>query len=235
MPITTRGTWPGLLTLRRGWAKATARPWNDDVDAVQLRLVRGSKEFVAACCEELALSHSEIVSPPLPEPSEKMWRDIGFKPWLSLDLYTRDLNIRIEEPATNIEIGSVRHWGQAVAIDSRAFAGYWRLGAVGLAEAKDATAMSTLLVVGEPLVAFAIVGRSGSISYLQRVAVEPDQQGNGLGRSLVRAAMRWGKLHGASQMMLNTQPGNTAAAALYVSEGFTQLPAGLSVLKYEPL
>ena len=71
------------------------------------------------------------------------------------------------------------------------------------------------------------------MSYLQRVAVHPDHQGEGIGRSLVRASLRWGQKHGASSMLLNTQPENTAAARLYMSEGFVRLSYGLDVLKFE--
>lgn len=235
MTITTRGTWPGQLTLRRGWAKAVARPWNDDFPGVQLRLVRGNKEFVADCSNALTSDYGQVVSPPLPVSSQKLWKEAGYTPWLYLDLYSRDLHHRIGQPGIPVTAGEPTDWEAAIAIDQTAFEPTWRLGAAGLAESREATPRSTFLVChnADRLVGFAIVGISGSVSYLQRVAVQPDQQGGGIGRALVRAALRWGQKHGASSMLLNTQPANTSAIELYVSEGFTRLSSGLDVLKFE--
>ena len=230
-----RGTWPEQLTLRRGWAKAMARPWNDDFPGVQLRLVRGSKEFVADCATELAAGYGQVVSPPLPGESQKLWKEAGFKPWLRLDLFSRDLHGRINPPGIPVGNGDPSDWERAIAIDRLAFEPTWRLGAAGLAESREATPRSSFLVSRKEsaIVGFAIVGVAGSVSYLQRVAVHPDHQGEGTGRSLVRASLRWGQKHGASSMLLNTQPENTAAARLYMSEGFVRLSYGLDVLKFE--
>lgn len=234
MTITSRGKWPNPLTLRQGWAKAVVRPWNDDVDAAQLRLVRGSRDFVTACSNHLAVSHASIVSPPLPEPSLKLWKEAGFEPWLYLDLYSRDLNNRIDKASHATKDGTTADWTTAIAIDRLAFKETWRLGSAGLTESRQATSRSTFLVTysGNTAVAFSIVGLSGSVSYLQRVAVHPDAQGIGLGRSMVRASMTWARRHGAASMLLNTQPDNDTAIKLYESEGFVRLPSGLHVLKY---
>lgn len=235
MTITMRGNWPGQLTLRRGWAKAMARPWNDDFPGVQLRLVRGSADFVTACSIELAAEYGKVVSSPLPSNNQKLWIEAGYKPWLYLDLFSRDLHERTEAPSAPIVTGEAADWDAAIAIDRLSFATTWRLGATGLAESKQATPRSSFLVtrVDNSVAGFTIVGVSGSVSYLQRVAVHPDLQGRGLGRSLVRASLRWGQKHGASTMLLNTQPDNTAAASLYLSEGFVRLASGLDVLKFE--
>ncbi len=236
MAITTRGTWPGQLTLRRGWAKAVARPWNDDCKAVQVRLVRGSKEFVVDCAKELAPQYGRVVSPPLPEPGLKLWKEAGFTPWLYLDLYSRDLNNRIHPPDHQVVDGTSAAWESAISIDRASFKPTWRLGATGLAESREATGRSSFLVIwrDSQVAAFAIVGVSGTVSYLQRVAVHPHYQGQGLGRSMVRAALDWGHKHGAASMLLNTQPDNDPASQLYKSEGFALLPSGLHVLQFEP-
>ncbi len=78
---------------------------------------------------------------------------------------------------------------------------------------------------------YAIVGAGSIAGYLQRVAVHPDFQGAGLGRSLVRASMRWARRHGAHSILLNTQPDNEVAASLYRSEGFERLLDRLTVLR----
>jgi len=78
---------------------------------------------------------------------------------------------------------------------------------------------------------FAIVGFGSAIAYLQRVAVHPDWQGQGMGRSLVRVAARKARAAGARVMLLNTQFDNYAALRLYEQEGFVSLPEPLSLLR----
>jgi hypothetical protein len=48
-PVQQRGSWPEPIRLRRGWAKAEARPWNDATPDASLRIIRGSAPFVDAC------------------------------------------------------------------------------------------------------------------------------------------------------------------------------------------
>jgi len=78
---------------------------------------------------------------------------------------------------------------------------------------------------------FAVVGYGSAISYLQRVAVHPDWQGQGIGRSLVRVSARKARASGAHVMLLNTQLDNACAIALYESEGFVRLPDPLALLR----
>ncbi|MEW2095176.1 GNAT family N-acetyltransferase [Streptomyces sp. NPDC012485] len=56
----------------------------------------------------------------------------------------------------------------------------------------------------------------------QYFAVDPDARGRGLGRHLWRAAMRWGKVHGAAYQLLQTEVGR-ASDHLCRSEGLTTL------------
>lgn len=235
MQISARGTWPGPVTLRQGWAKAVAREWNEDVPDAQLRLVRGSSGFITAATRHLLDSVVlGVTSPPLPEMATTPWRRAGYQDYLTLDLFSMDLNRPLDVPAHEVRTDRHGLWDEAVAIDQTAFPVRWRLGSVGLSEARDATARSAFLTLedGSTLAGFAIAGVSGPVSYLQRVAVKPEMRGRGFGRSLVRACARWGRARGGRSIMLNTQPDNEAAAALYRSEGFRKLPNGLKVLRF---
>ncbi len=235
MNITARGNWPGPITLRQGWAKAVARQWNEFVPDAQMRLVRGSAGFISAATSHLLDTVAlGVTSPPLPEMGANAWRQAGYRDYLHLDLYSLDLQAPPNVPDHLVRSDRPGLWDEAVAIDSAAFKVRWRLGSVGLSEARDATSRSALMTLEEAghLVGFAIVGVAGPISYLQRVAVLPEARGSGFGRSLVRAAAQWGRARGGRSMMLNTQPDNEPAAALYRSEGFRKLPAGLNVLRF---
>jgi GNAT superfamily N-acetyltransferase len=228
------GDWPGRLVLRRGWAKAEARPWNADVPDASLRLIRGSSEFLAACgAYLLGIGVSGVASPPLPDALSGMWLSAGFEPHLALDLYSRELVGSQPAPSHEVTTGGASDWEHMERIDHAAFPPLWRLDQDGLREAMGATPHSSLLLTHEKSrpTGFAIVGAGSIAGYLQRVAVHPEFSGQGIGRSLVRAANKWAKRRGARSMVLNTQPDNDPAARLYVSEGFQKMLDQLTVFR----
>lgn len=232
----TRGDWPGRLTLRSGWAKAGARPWNDSSPDASLRLERGSAEFVVACAEHLcSLGVRRVLSPPLDRSSSKVWREAGFEATLPLDLYRRSLLVPIPEPLVDVTEGSPTDWAATAALDDAAFADEWRMGRLGLDEARDATPEHGFLVTrdGDDVSGFVIVGKAMASGYLQRLAVDPARRHQGLGRSLVRAACRWAAARGALGIVLNTQPENSVAGALYRAEGFEVAERALAVFGRE--
>ena len=236
MQLTAKGTWPGELTFRQGWSKAVARPWNETIADAQLRSIRGTTGFIQECVTHLhALGVEGVTSPPLPDGVGMMWRSSGFTPYLSLDLFTRDLTKPSTAPTHIINRGDEDLWKQAVSLDSAAFDELCHLGPLGLKEARFATPSSEFLTVTTSerrLAGFAIVGAGSAVAYLQRVAVLPKLRGYGYGRSLVQACMTWGRSRGSRTMMLNTQPDNHTATQLYESEGFELMGGGLSVLRH---
>ncbi len=235
--VAHRGEWPGPITFRRGWSRADARPWNDQSPEASLRLVRGGSVFLHACTRNLAdLGASSVLSPPLPASARGPWTEAGYEEYLSLALMRRPLDsnlacanhLVVEANDTPIE--------DLLRIDAGAFSTFWRFDEHGLQEAIDATGRSSILIIRDgdtTPIGFAVVGFGSAISYLQRVAVAPDWQGHGMGRSLVRVAARKAKAAGAQVMLLNTQYDNTAAIALYESEGFAPLPESLALLRYD--
>ena len=229
------GTWPGRLVLRQGWAKAEARPWNSDTPDAHLRLIRGSSDFLSACGDYLlGIGVAGVASPPLPEVSSGIWFSAGYEPFLSLDLYSRELIATLPEPVHETQTGTHHDWDAVVDIDRTAFSSLWRLDRDGLREAMGATPHSSLLLThdGKRAHGFAIVGVGSIAGYLQRVAVHPDFARQGIGRSLVRSANKWARRRGARSMMLNTQGDNESAARLYLSEGFEKMLDQLTVLRY---
>jgi ribosomal protein S18 acetylase RimI-like enzyme len=119
-------------------------------------------------------------------------------------------------------------------IDHAAFDEFWRFDRHGMMEAIGATGTARTLQIrgpeGEP-VAFAILGFGHAMSYLQRLAVHPDWQGQHMGRSLARASARMARKAGSKALLLNTQADNLAALDLYESEGFVTLPEPLALLR----
>jgi ribosomal protein S18 acetylase RimI-like enzyme len=234
--VIEKGDWPGPLTFRRAWARATARPWNDAQPDASLRLIRGSSQFLKACTD-LLMNHGvpSVMSPPLPSGGRRAWLHIGYREYLQLALMRRELD-RVPPPPDHlvVETGSAR-LSEMLEIDRAAFSPFWRFDALGLGEAMSATGRSCVLVIRDAeggLAGFAVVGFGSAIAYLQRVAVHPRWQGQGMGRSLVRVAARRARSDGARVMLLNTQTDNEPALLLYETEGYVRMPEPLWLLRY---
>ncbi|MDJ0923579.1 MAG: GNAT family N-acetyltransferase [Acidimicrobiia bacterium] len=233
--ISQRGNWPGRITLRRGWARAEARPWNDAEPQASLRLLRGGGSFLQACAARLtALGATGVISPPLPASARRSWEQAGFTTYVDLALMRKSLETHSAAPDHLVVESPDCRLEELLAIDAAAFPPFWRFSREGLEEAIEATSRSTTLTIqgsdGNPI-AYAVVGFGSAISYLQRVAVAPDWQGHGMGRSLVRVAVRKARAAGAKVLLLNTQTDNTPAIMLYEDEGFQRLPEPLTLLR----
>jgi ribosomal protein S18 acetylase RimI-like enzyme len=233
--VTQRGTWPGRITLRRGWARADARPWNDEEPQASLRLLRGGSSFLQACGARLIeLGVTGVVSPPLPLSSQRAWLQAGFEPYIDLALMRKSLDTNVGSPSHLVVEKPQVDLDDLLRIDSAAFSPFWRFNRGALEEAIAATSRSATLTIlgstGIPI-AYAVVGFGSAIAYLQRVAVDPKWQGQGMGRSLVRMVARKARSAGAKVLLLNTQVDNISAIALYEDEGFVRLPEPLSLLR----
>lgn len=230
-----RGTWPGSVSLRRGWARAEARPWNSSVEDAVLRIIRGGSGFISACVEKLELAGAPaVLSTPLSRSARKPWEAAGFVSHINLALMRLSLDQPISAPQHLVARVDIPDLDAMLAIDKAAFPEFWRFDSPSLVESTQATSESSVFVINDGylgIAGFAVVGYGRAISYLQRVAVEPRWQGQGMGRSLVRAAARSARRHGSRALLLNTQHDNTPALGLYETEGFVQLPESLAVLK----
>ena len=230
------GVWPGPVTIRRGWAKAVARPWNDDFPDPAVRLERGSHEFLRAVAELLGSRESGIVySPALYPSATRVWTSAGFTLFRPLDVMELVLGTEIGPPEHEVEPTNDPDWGPLLEIDGLAFEGFWRMSEAGLVEAMRATprAMVFTARVDDQLAGYALVGSQLTVSYLQRVAVAPSYAGRGIGGSLVRASARWASRRGARALVLNVRPENDAARHLYEREGFQARETALHLLRYE--
>lgn len=229
-----KGSWPQRVQMRRGWALAQARTWNDQTESIAaLRIDRGGDRFLAMCADWLGDQGVTLTrSPALAETQTGVWRRAGFRDHLELVVYERSLSDPFGVPRRRVSELEAPDLSVLAGIDDRAFTPDWRVGRHGLEDARDATPTSVVLAVleGTNPIGFAIVGETAGVAYLQRLAVDPDHAGGGIGSSLVRSACQWARRRGAHTMLLNTQPENRAAAGLYLREGFVALGPKLRVL-----
>jgi ribosomal protein S18 acetylase RimI-like enzyme len=200
-----------------------------------LRVVRGGSGFIGACVEKLKLVGAPgVLSTPLARSARKPWETAGFGDFIDLALMRLGLDEPIPAPQHLVVREDDPDLEAMLEIDRLAFPSFWRFDKLALIESTRATNKSSVFVIrdgDQGIAGFAVVGFGHAISYLQRVAIHPDWQGQGMGRSLVRAAGRSARRSGSRAILLNTQFDNTSAIGLYEAEGFVQLPESLAVLK----
>lgn len=154
-------------------------------------------------------------------------------------------------PVAGVEVSShtfARRWvrtadrtmGEALtALDATGFGVDWRLTVDALIHACRSTPVHRVFVThqrdreGITPSGYAIVGIAYDIAYLQRLVVAPDHRGQRVATGLVVAGMTWARTSGARRVLVNTEPDNAAALALYRSLDFTTDADGLVVLERE--
>ena len=159
----------------------------------------------------------------------------GFEMREELRLLRHDLGARLPTRPSRSDLrtrrGRRRDIPALLTLDASAFEPFWRLDNNGLHEALTATAVSRLRVTGSPeITAYCVAGRSQHLGYLQRLAVAPRSQRNGVGGMLVADALHWLRAKGARSALVNTQIHNDGALALYERSGFEEQADRLAVL-----
>lgn len=119
-------------------------------------------------------------------------------------------------------------------IDRRAFEEFWRFDGVALNEARKATPVSRyrVLSLNGEIVGYHVTGKANNRGYLQRLAVDPDHAGKGIGTALVFDCLTWLSQHKVSEALVNTQERNQRALDLYERHGFIRQQEGLTVLSW---
>ncbi len=228
--------------LQWGWERARTGPWRGDGKVGYLAPLPPagppSVDFLQRCLAALtARGFTEVVTSALAPAEQPGFLTLGFEEYERLHLLSHDL-VDVARPSKDVKAllrrGRRADWAAVLAVDAAAFSSFWRLDRGGLREAIEATSVTRLRVAdrrGAPgLLAYAITGLSADQGYLQRLAVDPAHRRTGLGRALGLDGLRWLQRKGAAGAVVNTQLGNEAALALYLSLGFKQERAQLAVL-----
>lgn len=242
MTSTTKVIESGLERLRVG-------SWRREDKVAYLNPIPGSPlpstDFILRCVRNLGLEgYASVVTGALSPAEVTTFRAAGFEVTEHLHLLSHDLR---SLPLTQAPIESLRRCGrqdraEVLDLDQVAFDPFWRLDDAGLDEALGATPHTRFRVASpqgvtseaaEGIVGYAITGRAGRRGYLQRLAVHPQIQRQGVGTLLVVDALRWLRRWRVERAMVNTQLANERALALYERLGFRREPSGLSVLARE--
>jgi GNAT superfamily N-acetyltransferase len=226
--------------LRWGRERARTGHWRGDGEVAFLTPLPDaplpSVEFLHRCLATLAArGYQRVVTSALSPLEQAGFLAAGFGVEQRLHLLGIDLAGRLADVPPGLPLRRVPKRSQeaVLAVDRAAFPPFWQFDAGGLADALLATPSVRFRAAagGDGAIAgYAICGRSGSRGFVQRLAVDPNLQRAGTGRRLLLDGLAWMQRRGVARAVVNTQVGNDGALALYLETGFTEEPAGLSVL-----
>lgn len=218
-------------------------PWRGDALTACIAPVRPGLGPVSAgdvrrCLEAAAAAHyRSAVTAALPRHEQPPFLDAGFTLAERLHLLVHPLD-HLPEPHTAVPLRRARRRDRAatLAVDHAAFERFWRLDEQGLGDALAATsAVHYRVALSEASrpIGYAITGRADHRGYVQRLAVDPAQSGQGVGAALLADGLRWLRRWGARDAVVNTQEGNDRSLRLYQRTGFVLQPEGLAVLRFD--
>ncbi len=216
-------------------------PWRGNAQTVQVVVVAGPTPQSRYMDRLLNYLDNRgvltVVTAALGPTDQRPFVEAGFTPHEHLLLLGRAIKPNDPPPRERRTRPARRQDQDAVlALDKRAFAAssaFWRFDKAALAEAGRATQTCRRRLIkdshGHPI-GHAVTGRTSTIGFLQRLAVNPSNEGQGIGSALVVDALRWLGRSGAREAWVNTQPANLRARDLYLRHGFVERDVGLAVL-----
>lgn len=226
-----------LDTVQWGTDRLRVGPWRGDADVAYIAPIPGQPPSVGAVAECLHLlsdrGFRSVITSALSPAEQDAFLEQDFTVHEHLHLLRHPMDHPIGPSPLPTRRGRRRDRAMVLDVDHRAFSPFWRFDQAGLDDAREATPASRYRVIGPDgrVDGYAVTGRAGPVSYLQRLAVHPDQQGHGLGTSLTLDALHWAQRRGAHSMLVNTQERNEAARSLYEHLGFILEVHGLDVLE----
>ena len=120
-----------------------------------------------------------------------------------------------------------------LGVDASAFGTEWSLDTATFEEALKATRHWRIFVsrAENSIDGFVLAGVIRSHGFIQRLAVRPNAQREGVASALLTSALNWMQSRRCTNTVVNTDHNNEAALALYHKFGFATLDYGLSVLE----
>lgn len=223
-------------TVQWGAERLRVGPWRGDPALAYLAPAPGhppTDETVDECLRSLGeQGYVGVLTAALSPTEQRVFRDHRFTVHEHLHLLRHPLRSPLARPSRSTRRARRSDRAAVLEVDHLAFSPFWRFDQAGLDDARRATPTARFRVVDHGRVeGYAVTGRAGAISYLQRLAVRPDHQRSGIGTSLVLDALHWAQRRGATSMLVNTQERNEPAIALYQGLGFVLEPEGLDVLE----
>jgi N-acetylglutamate synthase-like GNAT family acetyltransferase len=135
----------------------------------------------------------------------------------------------IVRPAESADLSAL------VTLDNSCFEAHWTMNETTMSAAILEQSFLVVAQNGPQLVGYAYASShfSGRLVHLVRIAVDPRQQGNGVGSRLLKEVVSFARQEGADLVTLNTQSYNERAQQLYRWFGFAPNGEYQAVLRYD--
>jgi len=222
------------------------RPWPEDPKTASLVLMPGGRapgaSSIAQCIVRLrARGYSTVLTGALAPQERDPFFDNAFQLHHELHLLNRPLGDIAAPPgplgrrgaSRQLRPARKRDWPAVIDIDREAFNAFWRFDRDGIFDALRATPIRRFRIMRTEhaeVSGYHIAGLAGSAGYLQRLAVHPELHRRGIGTALINDALGWMQNRGAHTAWVNTQVGNDAALATYLTHKFVLQKDRLAVL-----
>lgn len=173
----------------------------------------------------------------LAESATSTFVEHGFRSVQTLALLRARLDRRTDLALSRHELRPIRGPRQlsvAARIDALAFEDGWELDVDAIVDACRATPQHRIrlaVTASDQPAGYVITGRNGIAGFVQRLAVDPALEGQGVATSLLLDGLRWLQRRGVREVLVNTNFDNDRALALYERFGFVLLPESLSVFE----
>lgn len=233
-----KGPAPGIST--RGIAGFRIEPMAGRTTIAHLSLdptvVSPPLTGIEQCITSLrAMGYAGAITAALRPQEVEVFIAAGFTVREELTVLVHSLRRLDKVPSRTTRRARRRDRDRVLWIDHAAFDLEWWMSDNGIDDAMSATPMSRHRIAeaseseqrvlgGSGAAGYSIIGRAGTVGYLQRIAVHPLAEGNGIGTSLVLDALQWLRRRGARSAVVNTQRTNERALYLYGGLGFTVDP-----------
>lgn len=137
-----------------------------------------------------------------------------------------DLSLTIR----NMEITD---FDSVLALDWLAFSPEWRLDQASLKHAFSHSAIATVGVKSNQVIAYSITNAVFGSGHLNRLAVHSTRWGQGLGEQMLKDLNTRCIEHGITQLTVNTQANNQRSIALYQRAGFRQSGEAMPIYRLD--
>ncbi len=122
---------------------------------------------------------------------------------------------------------------QVIKLDHQAFKPIWQISLDALRTAFQQSAYATVVERDEQIIGYQISTTTHNSTCLERLAVSPDQQNQGIGAKLVYDLIDDFQLSSAMHLTVNTQQDNLSSQALYQKMGFKMTGESYPVFVYQ--
>lgn len=213
----------------------------DDIAAIWHLKARGDEKrrlVLSSAKESLCRGTKNIVTKLLNQEEAEEFSSWGFETICRIVLLEKPLyeapKVSRNNTGARITNFRKRDMEEVLKLDAAAFDNFWKLDAhtLGIIASSCTDNAFILARKGKKISGYAVGGVSGGLGYLQRLGVEPDHQGSGLGKLLASGITKLLYRMGASLVLVNTQEDNQAALKLYRDLGFLEKQGRKHIMQY---